>query len=314
MTLRHLKIFLAVCDCGCNVTKASEALHTTQPAVSHAVKELEQYYGVILFDRMGRRLRITEAGQRFWEYARHIAALFDEMETGMRNWDAFGILRVGASITIGSQFLPSYVRAFYSRYPGTEVRAVVEPLEQLEQKLMNNALDFALVEGVSHLPSFRSEEYMEDHLAVICPAGGRFRQGQELTIDEFRRQRFLLRERGSGTRETFERVIEQAGFSVSPIWEAMSTTALVNAVMSGLGIAVLPRRMVAGPLARGLVVAVRVKGLDFRRTFHILYHKEKFLTSSARNFMDLCRNYAMDYPLPPYHGLYTDGRMDPEGE
>ena len=140
MTLRHLKIFLAVCNSGCNVTKASEALHTTQPAVSHAVKELEQYYGVILFDRIGRRLRITEAGQRFWECARHIAALFDEMETGMRNWDAFGILRVGASITIGSQFLPSYVRAFYSRYPGTEVRAVVEPLEQLEQKLMNKNL------------------------------------------------------------------------------------------------------------------------------------------------------------------------------
>lgn len=314
MTLRHLKIFLAVCNCGCNVTKASEALHTTQPAVSHAMKELEQYYGVILFDRIGRRLRMTEAGQRFWEYARHIVALFDEMETGMRNWDAFGILRVGASITIGSQFLPGYVQAFSSRYPGTEVRAVVEPLEQLEQKLVNNALDFALIEGVCHLPSFRSEEYMEDHLSVICPAGGGFRQGQEISIDEFRRQRFLLRERGSGTRETFERVIEQAGFSVSPIWEAMSTTALVNAVISGLGIAVLPRRMVAGPVARGLVVAVRVKGLDFRRTFHIVYHKEKFLTSSARAFMELCRNYAMDYPLPRYHGLYADGRMEAERE
>lgn len=304
MTIRHLKLFLAVCDHDFNTTKASEEIHTTQPAVSLAIRELEQYYGVILFDRIGRRLRITEAGRKFQEYARHIIALFDEMEKGMRNWDAFGILRVGASVTIGSQFLSNYVKAFYNRYPGTEVRAVIGPSEQLEQKLLDNELDFALIEGVSHVPSFTSEEYMEDHLSVICPAEGCFSQGQEISIDEFRRQRFLLREKGSGTRETFEHVIEQAGFSVSPIWEAMSTTALVNAVINGLGITVLPQRMVVGPLAHGLVVAVRVKGLDFSRMFHIVYHREKFLTSSAKAFIDLCRNYEMDYPLPHYQGLY----------
>ena len=90
MTIRHLKLFLAVCDHDFNTTKASEEIHTTQPAVSLAIRELEQYYGVILFDRIGRRLRITEAGRKFQEYARHIIALFDEMEKGMRNWDAFG--------------------------------------------------------------------------------------------------------------------------------------------------------------------------------------------------------------------------------
>lgn len=304
MTIRHLKIFLSVCDNGCNTTKAAEELHMTQPAVSLAIRELEQYYGVVLFDRIGRRLKITEAGQRLGEYSSHILSLFDDMEMGMRNWDSFGILRVGSSITIGSQFLPNYVKAFYNRFPGTEVRVTVGPSEQLEQKLLNNELDFALIEGASHISSFISEEFMEDHLTVICPARGSFRQGQQISIEEFRRQKFLLRERGSGTRETFERAIEEAGFSVSPIWEAMSTTALVNAVINGLGIAVLPHRMVIGPLKRGLVASVSVKGLNFRRKFHIIYHKEKFLTSSAKAFIDLCRNYEMDYPLPHYNGLY----------
>jgi len=303
MTIRHLKIFLSVCSNSCNTTRAAEELHMTQPAVSLAVRELEQYYGVMLFDRIGRRLKITEAGQKFRQYSAHIVSLFDDMEKGMRNWDSFGILRVGSSITIGSQFLPGYVKAFYSRFPGTEVRAFIAPLELLEQKLLDNELDFALIEGVSHIPFFVSEEYMDDQLTVICPAGGSFHQGQQISVDEFRRQKFLLRERGSGTRETFERVIEEAGFSVSPIWEAMSTTALVNAVINGLGIAVLPYRMVTGPLQRGLVVAVKVKGLNFRRRFHIIYHKEKFLTSSAKAFIDLCRNYEMDYPLPCYNGL-----------
>jgi len=304
MTIRHLKIFLAVCACGFNTTKAAEAIHTTQPAVSLAVRELEEYYGVKLFDRIGRRLRITEGGERFREYAQHITALFDEMEKGMRNWDAFGILRVGASVTIGSQFLPNYVKAFYNRYPGTEVRVTVGPSEQLEEKLLNSELDFALIEGVTHAPALISEEYMEDRLSVICPAAGRFRQGQELSIEEFRQQSFLLREKGSGTRETFDQAVEQAGFSVTPIWEAMSTTALVNAVINGLGIAVLPQRMVMGPLSHGLVTAVKVRGLDFSRRFHIVYHREKFLTASAKAFMELCRSYEMDYPLPHYSGLY----------
>lgn len=303
MTIRHMKIFLSLCENGYNTTKAAESMHMTQPAVSLAIRELEQYYGVTLFDRIGRRLKITEAGQRFLEYASHISSLFDDMEKGMRNWDSFGLLRVGASITIGSQFLPSYVKAFYNRYPGTEVRVLVAPTDELEQKILRNELDFALIEGVVHNEALISEEYMEDRLTVICPADSRFLHGQTLTIEEFKQQKFLLREPGSGTREVFDRVVEGEGFTVSPIWEAMSTTALVNAVINGLGIAVLPHRMVIGPLEKGLVTAVKVAGLDFSRRFHIAYHKDKFLTTSAKAFIDLCRNYETDYPLPRYHSL-----------
>lgn len=304
MTIRHLKIFLAVCDGGCNTTRAAEALTMAQPAVSLALKELEQYYGVVLFDRVGRHLQITAAGKRLWEYASHITSLFDDMEKGMRDWDTFGILRVGASITIGSQFLPNYVKAFYTRHPGTEIRAVIEPSDRLEAQILSSDLDLALMEGVSHSPSLESEEYMEDHLVVICPARGRFVQGQTLTQEEFRSQKFLLREPGSGTRETFQRVMEEAGLSVEPIWEAMSTTALVNAVINGLGITVLPHRMVLGPLSKGLVVSVRVEGLEFRRKYYIVRHRAKYLTASARAFLDLCRSYEMDYPMPRYSGLF----------
>lgn len=304
MTIRHLKIFLSVCESCCNTTKAAEELHMTQPAVSLAIKELEQNYGVILFDRIGRRLKITEAGQRLMEYSSHIISLFDDMEKGMKNWDSFGMIRIGSSITIGSQFLPNYVKAFYNRFPGTEINAVIGPSELLEQQIINNELDLALIEGVPHAPSLVAEEYMEDHLAVICPANGCFYQGKQFSVDEFRRQRILLREHGSGTRETFDRTIEAAGFSVIPAWEAMSTTALVNAVINGLGIAVLPYRMIVGPLERGLIVSASVEGLSFKRKYQIIYHREKYLTSSAKAFMDLCRNYEMDYPLPRYNGLY----------
>lgn len=304
MTIRHLAIFRAICENGCNTTRAAETLHMTQPAVSLALRELEQYYGITLFERIGRRLLITQGGQRLLDYAVHILALYDDMEKSMRSWDATGVIRVGASITIGSQFLPSYIKAFQALQPGIRVQALVMPTDILEQKLMQNELDFALVEGAVHEENIVSEAYMEDELIVVCPADGAFAPGEVISVDTFKKQSFLLREQGSGTREVFDRAIAQAGFSVSPTWEAMSTTALVNAVASGLGVAVLPRRMVQGAIAKRLVVPICVENLYFRRRFHIIFHRQKRLSSSAKAFLELCRHYEEDYPLPAYSDLY----------
>lgn len=304
MTLRHMMIFRAVCEAEYNTTRAAQMLHMTQPAISLAIKELEQYYGLRLFDRIGRRLQITDAGKLFLQYATHISELFNDMETGLRDWGTKGILRVGASITIGSQFLPGYVKAFSNLYPGIDVRVIVEQGERLEKKLLGNELDVALTEGIVHDTNIVSEAYLEDHLSIICGADKGWQQGQNVSMEEFQKQRFLLREPGSGTREVFDRTIAQAGLSITPIWEAMSTTALVNAVINGLGIAVLPHRMILPALKHGLIVTVKVQELQFRRNFYITYHKNKFLTEAAKTFMELCRNYETDFPFPEYNGLF----------
>lgn len=143
---------------------------------------------------------------------------------------------------------------------------------------------------------------MEDRLAVLCPADGPFRPGQVLSQETFRAQPLLLREHGSGTRETFERAVGQAGFSVTPAWEAMSNRALLNAVIGGLGICVLSARIAAGDVARGRVVEVTVEGLDFTRHFRIIHHRDKFLTPAARDFMDLCRHYESEHPEEAWEG------------
>lgn len=296
MTIRHMIIFRTVCETGCNSTKAAEVLHMTQPAVSLAIKELEQYYGVHLFDRIGRRLQITDAGQLFLQYAIHISDLFSDMETGLRDWDSKGILRIGASITIGSQFLPGYVKAFSQICPGIDVRVTVAQSERLEQKILANELDCALIEGLAHDPNIVSQAYMQDYLSVICGTDQGWTQGQIISTEEFQGQRFLLREKGSGTREVFDRVVEQAGIRIMPVWEAVSTTALVNAVINGLGIAVLPHRMILPALRQGLIHTVEVEGLKFSRDFYIIHHKDKFLTASAKNFIALCRDYEGNHP------------------
>lgn len=291
MTLRHLKIFLALYDHQFNTSKTAEYLHMTQPAVSIAIKELERYYGTLLFDRINHRLKITQAGLQLKEYASHMLSLFDEMEKNMKNWDASGILCIGSSITIGCQFLPDYVKTFSSIYPNVKIKALVSSSDQLEQKILNNELDLALIEGVVHSPDLIAIDYMKDHLTVISSANGPFIKGQQITIEEFKKQEILLREHGSGTRETIDNVIEAAGFSIEPSWEAMSTTALINAVINGLGISILPYRMIIDPVEKGLVIPITVKGLEFKRKFQMIYHKNKILTSSIKAFIELCKYY-----------------------
>jgi DNA-binding transcriptional LysR family regulator len=261
----------------------------TQPAISLAVKELEQYYGVRLFDRIGRRLKITDSGKLFLQYSIHITDLFEDMETGLRDWDSKGILRVGASITIGSQFLPGYVKAYAEICPGIDVRVVVEQSDTLEHKILTNDLDFALIEGIPRDPRIVAEAYMQDQLCVICSADKGWKQGQTISRDEFKKQRFLLREKGSGTRDVFDHVIAHAGIHIIPAWEAMSTSALINAAITGLGIAVLPRRMIQTALDSGQIITVNVEDLDFKRNFYIIRHKDKFLMPSAKKFISLCK-------------------------
>ena len=275
MTLRHMIIFRTVFESDCNSTKAAEQLHMTQPAISLAIKELEQYYGVRLFDRIGRRLKITDSGKLFLQYAIHITDLFEDMETGLRDWDSKGILRVGASITIGSQFLPGYIKAYSEICPGIDVRVIVEQSDSLEHKILTNALDFALIEGIPRDPRIIAEAYMQDQLCVLCSPDKGWKQGQTISRDEFKKQRFLLREKGSG--------------HIIPAWEAMSTSALINAAITGLGIAVLPRRMIQTALDSGQIITVNVEDLDFKRNFYIIRHKDKFLMPSAKKFISLCK-------------------------
>lgn len=302
MTIRHLRIFLAVYKNDCNVTRAAESLSMSQPAVSLAIRELEDYYGAKLFERLGKHLSITQAGIMLAEYAVSISDLFESMEENLRDWEKGGKIRVGASLTIGTQLMPEYVCAYQERYPGVEVRVKVEPQEYLEEKLLSSELDFALVEGAVQSPILEAHQYMQDHLAVICSAEAGFQNGQVISFEQFRKMPLLLREKGSGTRDTVDQVLAAAGFAADPVWETFSSAALVRAVICGLGTAILPFRMAAVPLQRKQVTEIRVEGLEFSRYYSIVYHRKKHLTESAANFIELCRNYEMDYPISTYNG------------
>ena len=303
MTIRHIEVFLAVCDSGCNMTKAAEKLHIAQPAVSTAIKELEDHYGIMLFERLGRRLQITEAGMRLKEYAQSMVELMDDMEGSMKKADSIGPIRIGASMTIGSVLLPDYIKTFSRLIPEVQTHILVAPGDVLEEKLLNNELDIALKEGAVMSPLIDSEPFMTDSLIPVCAADYGFASGQVLGMEEYRRLPYLLREKGSGTRETFDHAAAAAGFSPVPVWEAHSTTALINAAAKGLGVAVLPSRLAAGALLSGKIIPLSFAGMNLTRYFSIIYHRRKHLTSAAIRFIELCRHYEDNYPAIPESGL-----------
>ena len=288
MTLRHMKIFRAVCDNDFNTTKAAEELHMTQPAISQAIKDMEEYYKVSMFDRVGRRLVITQAGKRVEEYSRHIDNLFNDMENELLNWDKCGEIRIGATLTIGSMFMPMYVKTFKEKYPDIKVKVLCGNADVLERKIIANELDIALSEGIASHPSIVSREYMDDQLTVFCKAGEKYTQGQTISVEEFKSQDIILREPGSGTRKVFEMAAEKIGFSVEPVWESISISGIIGAVASGLGLGILPHRLLYTAQKYNKIVTINVEGLDLNRKFYIIHHKEKTFSPAIENFLASC--------------------------
>ena len=190
MTLRHLKIFVAVFETG-SITAAGEKLYIAQPSISLAISELEAYYGIKLFDRISKRLYITASGKHFLQYATHIVGLFEDMEKEVKNFDAHGVIRVGSSITIGNYLLPNNIKAFKEMHPKMEVRVIIDNSKTIEQHILNNYIDIGLIEGIVHSPYIKSEHFMEDELVLICSNTHAFANCPEINIDSLKNSEFL---------------------------------------------------------------------------------------------------------------------------
>lgn len=284
MTLRHLKIFVTVCETG-SATAAGEKLFLAQPAVSLAISELENYYGINLFDRIAKRLHITEAGKHFLQYATHIVGLFEDMEKEVKNFDNIGVIRVGASITIGNYLLPQYITAFKKRHPHMEVKVIIDNSDKIQQYISENKIDLGFVEGIIHSNYIVAHPFCDDELVLIVSNAHEFANKEDIDIRELQNQSFLLRETGSGGREIFDSVMTAHGMKVQLSWESTSTQAIVRAVQSNLGISILPYLLVKDNLDRKEISQFRLKDISFKRHFSVIYHKNKFLTQSAKDLI-----------------------------
>lgn len=285
MTLRHMKIFLAVYQ-EQQITKAARQLCMTQPAVTRAIQEIEAYYGVRLFERINRKLYITQTGTMFYTYAVHIVDCFDQMEKGLRDWDQLGVLRVGATIALGTDLLPKVLVRFQQANPSLQIRSVVSNGAALQQALLDNQLDFAVIEGSVGQEELASRAIAPDRLVLILPPDDPRAKWEHLALRDLADDPFLLRDKGSVGRAFLERVFALHELPLQPVMESVSTQAIIQAVHLGLGISFLPERLVAEAIRSGVVATKQLDDESFQRENHIVWHKQKFLTASARALMD----------------------------
>ena len=289
MTLRHMKIFLAVYQTQ-HMTRAAQQLQMTQPAVTRAIQEIESYYGIRLFERINRKLYITEMGNVFYTYAVHIVDSFDQMEKGLRDWDKLGLLRVGTSIAIGTDLLPRVLVRFQQDYPQLRVRSTISNGAALQQALLDNELDFAVIEGNTDREELAKRAIAPDRLVLILPPDDPRARQEGLELKDLAQDAFLLRDKGSVGRAFLERVFALHNIPLVPAMESVSTQAIVQAVHLGLGISFLPERLVEGAVRAGVVATKELRDENFVRENHIIWHRHKFLTASAKALMDcFCR-------------------------
>jgi DNA-binding transcriptional LysR family regulator len=288
MTLRHLKIFVTVCETG-SATAAGEKLHIAQPSISLAISELEDYYGIKLFDRIAKRLHITEVGKSFLQYAAHIVGLFEDMEKEIKNFDVMGIIRIGASITIGNYLLPGYITQFKQIHPQMYVKVIIDNSEKIQQYILSNQIDIGLIEGVVHSSYIIEHKFRDDELVMVCGNDHPFANQKNIEISKLQGESFILREAGSAGREIFDSTMTSHGIEILPAWESTSTQAIVRAVQANLGISVLPYLLVKDSLDRKDISQFQINGIRFQRSFSVICHQNKYLTESAKDFIALCK-------------------------
>jgi len=288
MTIRNLEIFIKVADLG-NMTVAARSLYIAQPTVSQAISELESHYGIKLFDRLAKRLYITESGKQLLSYARHIIALDEEMELAMKDPEKSGMLKIGASLTIGAELMPKLASGFQEKHRELRIHAVVRNTADIENLILRNDIDFALVEGIIHSKNIIAEPFMDDELALVCGKSHALCGIRSVTLEELLRYDFVVREQGSGTRELFESAMisKNAAWNIS--WECSGSDSIKSAAAGGLGIGVISRLLVEREIEVGELVVLNVPGLDLKRKFSIAYHRNKYITDTMKEFFSMVR-------------------------
>lgn len=294
MLSQRIRVFQAVAA-HLSFSRAAEELSISQPGVTFHIKGLEKEYGASLFERVGRRLYLTEAGRTLVSYVQQMALTEKEAWVAMEELKGLqsGLLVVGASATIGIYLLPEVVGEFRKRHPGIKVSLRVGNKRHTIERLVHNELDFGLVASPVADPLLVSEPYLDDELVVIVSPQHRFAHQPVVYPGELRRETFLVREPGSGTQELMEERLRQLGIEPADTMQLGSTEAIKQAVAANLGISTASRYSVEAELASGRLCAANVPALVMQRRLLLLHHKDKRLSKTAVAFRLLLQEFSV---------------------
>ena len=287
MTIRHLKIFVTVCECG-STTKASELLYIAQPTISHTISELEKYYKVVLFERINQRLVLTDIGQELLIKAKEILDGFNDFESLAAFKGENPIVKIGATLTLGQTVIPSFLQRMEKELPNVQAQVIIRPYADIEKEIENGNIDFAIVEGEVSSQMVKTTPLKKDKLTVVSNVD--FDIPTNLSFEELVNYPLLLREKGNASRDYFESVTAKKNIHFILKVDSVNNQALISAVYNSIGITVLPDSFVRGHINRGKFKEIFVDGLDVNYTNYIIIHKNKKLNRIQKEAYDfLCK-------------------------
>lgn len=292
-TLRQLKIFIAVAEYK-KMSAAANKLYISQPTVSQMISDLECEYGVQLFERFPKELKITPAGRLLLSGAQEIVAIHENLEQSMKNINALRQLRIGVTLTIGNTLMAGLAETLKKRHPDLDLCVFVDNTRMIEHRMIHNELDIALVEGIIVREEIVTEPVVGDRMELICGPEHPFSNMDSVALEHLRGQDFIMRERGSGTRAIFENIMLTHHIPFVTKWECSSGTAIIDAVRHNLGLGVLSYRCVKDYAAKGELHICPIEGVVMKRFFYLCRNKNHPVTSQMRDFIDLVRSPAQE--------------------
>ena len=289
-------VFISVVE-NLSFSKAADELNISQPAVTRHIKELEERYHINLFERKGNKIYLTRAGEKVYHTFKQIDRQYRELdfEMGELQHTIGGEFKIGASSTIAQYVIPQVIASFHKRYPEIRISLMNGNSFEMEQQLIGNAVDIALVENVSSQSDIRYKKFLDDELIVVTGSNSVYAKRETITKEELSRFPVVLREQGSGTLEVIKETFSQHGIDIEHINTLIhlgSTESIKNFLLDFDGMAMISEKAVSGELQLKTLVKLKVSGFSIPRQFRIAYklgHKSRQI--------ELFENFLLSYNL-----------------
>ena len=295
MSDRRLKVFHTVARL-LSFTKAAEALHMTQPAVTFQVRQLEEYFNTRLFDRTHNKVSLTPTGEKVSEFAERIFDLYNEMENSVRDLtgEISGALTIGASTTIAEYMLPALLGEFKNQYPDINLRLKVSNSEGIVSMVEHNVIDLGIVEAPVTNKNLIVEVCHDDHLVVVTtPNHELARRGTKVKPAELIQYPFVCREEGSGTREVITQYLIDQNVNPAEMnycMELGSPEALKGAVETDMGISILSRSTIVKELKLNTLAELQLDP-SLSRPFSFVRQRQKFRVRIMEELLEFAHAY-----------------------
>ncbi|MDO2435867.1 LysR substrate-binding domain-containing protein [Aeromonas veronii] len=292
LTLQQLKVFATIARYG-NLGLAANELCLSKGAVSQSLQELERQLSTPLFDRIHPRLQLNNEGRLLQPAAEELLTRMQDIENLFSpDAEPSGQLRLGASQTIGNYLLPTLL-ASSKQELGLPPKVTINNTHLLCHALANFELDMALIEGENHHPDLLAEPWLQDEMLVVAPPGHPLANKKELSLSRLGGETWVLREAQSGSREQFIQQIQPELPRWQPGLELNTLEAVMLAVEKGLGISFISRLAASDRLADGRLIALPLSR-RFPRQLSLIWHKQKYHSTSLRHFIHFCRAQVND--------------------